>query len=200
LISLTALGVPEQEDLSMTYWPPDLENALCFYTVTASDQPANRICELTIHWKDDNEIGTLTVPSGAELIETIGELEEELDDQLADLTWKDDMNTVQFNTFHEVLWHKYREATVKKVTMLVPVFRSTLESSGSEKEILRVALPSGYHRTPRTMARGFVLWLAKKGYKLAYTVEDFQNAYYVAADEQREMYGRRNPWTADGPG
>lgn len=175
----------------MAYWPSHLEER---FTAEATDhQPALGTCKLTVNWTETGASGTLHVPSGATLIDTQCDMKKELEEKLADSAWVEEMakmNNLKRDAFHKALWHKYRDATIGKVIMDVSVLKE------DQKEIIQVTLPSGYNRVPKTLAKHFGIWLAEKGYKLE-SVEDFQNAYCMAVNRQREMYSRSNPISLD---
>jgi hypothetical protein len=198
LPSLASVGLPRQlreqcakqdsSSITLSYWPEaDVEDDT--YTVRADDELTKHTCAITIDWTDGVvEPDALTIPSGKRLIDTQGRLRNEVESQLAGSERLREMRWDELRTFHRVLWLKYRNATVKSVT--IPTRVVSLARGGdssAEGQLVEIVLPSGYSYRPDGLVKGFIQHLERMGYALI-SVEEFRLAYVTTCQQQRERY------------
>lgn len=197
LPSLASLGLPrrspgeisEQDRPSITlpYWPYEDDT----YTVRADDQLTNDTCTLTITWTDQNETVQVPIPSGTGLIDFQCQLRAEVDTQLSRLANSEhlrNMSKKDLTTFHRVLWLRYRDATVKSVTIRTRVVSLARGGDSSEEgQLVNIVLPAGYSYRPDGLVKGVKQHLERMGYALR-SVDAFRVAYVETCQKQRERY------------
>lgn len=147
------------------------------------DSPADESCSLTATWMGGSS-DTFQLPSGRKLIVTETSLRDSLKGQISVAEKTQNMSRRTLHAFHKVLWHAYRDATVKPVKIQVAVL-----AIGSERkeENVEMILPSGYNIRPANLTKDVRPWLRERGYVLKSETR-FEVEYTWAIIHQTEVY------------